>query len=391
MKNRNEKLLLLVLFFTAFSAGIWTNYRQLWLKDIAGFDLAGISRIFSIALICSAVIAFIISLFSGKIKIKNVIVESFIIRALALTTLLFIKDSFIIKTCVLLTTMCEVIFSISYYPLLAFINKTDKMYRKKTIVNYIANDLGIVGCGILLGITLPNSLEHLIDYNDCLLIALIFNILALITLLLFKSTEKKQNNKVNLIKSFIRILKSKTNNLFLCAQLLVNISYGIIYDLMFILLTDYIHFDVSFASIFVIVCNILGIIACSLLDKFTNKISVRKGTIIKFGTRGIIYLTAFLLNNNIVFIISIITYYITSRIMEDKVTGRFLKIVNNEDQFLFGNIRYFITCLGEGIGAFIAGILLTKSFRFLFLGSGIITIIQVFVIILADKSIKRKE
>ena len=60
-KNRNEKILLIELFLMMFSIGVWGNYRQLWLKVDAGFDINGISKLFSVALICSAVISFIIS------------------------------------------------------------------------------------------------------------------------------------------------------------------------------------------------------------------------------------------------------------------------------------------------------------------------------------------
>ena len=70
------------------------------------------------------------------------------------------------------------------------------------------------------------------------------------------------------------------------------------------------------------------------------------------------YIIAYLTNDINAFIIAIVVSYITSRLLEDKSTGTFLKRVKNEDQFLFGNIRYFVACLGEGIGAFLAGVLI---------------------------------
>ena len=50
----DEDILMIVLAFTAFSVGIWTNYRQLWLKSI-GFDVVSISRILSVALLLNFV------------------------------------------------------------------------------------------------------------------------------------------------------------------------------------------------------------------------------------------------------------------------------------------------------------------------------------------------
>ena len=44
--------------------------------------------------------------------------------------------------------------------------------------------------------------------------------------------------------------------------------------------------------------------------------------------------------------------------------------------FLFGNMRYFVTSLGRGIGTFLAGVLLSYSLSSLFLGAAIATLIQ---------------
>ena len=98
---------------------------------------------------------------------------------------------------------------------------------------------------------------------------------------------------------------------------------------------------------------------------------------------------AALTNNMAVFILSIVVAYVTARILEDKVTGTFLKLIGKSDYFLYENIRYFIVCVGEGIGAFLAGILLGFSLRALFLGAGIVTVIQMFLLIHAD-AVKQK-
>ena len=383
----NEKVLLLVLFLMAFSVGIWGNYRQLWLKDKL-FTVTEISRIFSVALICSAVISFVVSLFSSKIKIKNVILESLFLRTIAMILLLFTNNTFVIKMGILLTIMCEVIFSVSYYPLLAHINKTDEMFKKMALVDYISRDIGIISCGILLGISIRNI--PLLTYQGCLIIALSANILSGLVLLLFKYKEKVSIEHGLLLKSFKNIIKDKTNKLYFISVLFIDISYGIIFDLMMLILTgkEYINFEVSFASIFIIVCNFLGSVFCSIINKYSNKMSFNLGIFIKFGTRVLSFIIAYLTNDINAFIIAIVISYITSRLLEDKSTGTFLKRIKNEDQFLFGNIRYFIGCLGEGIGAFLAGILIVISFKNIFLGASITTIIQIILLIIANKTIK---
>ncbi len=386
-KVGNEKIILIVLFFMSFSMGVWSNYRQLWLEERL-FTITDISRILSVALICSSVISFIISLFSGKIKIKDIIFESIIIRTISMILLLFVQDSFTIKTCILLTIMCEVIFSVSYYPLLVLINKTDEMYRKKSLIDYVSRDIGIIGCGLLLGISIHNI--PILTYQGCLVIALVANILSGIALLMFNHKEKVSTEHGTLLKSFKNIFKDKTNIIYLISVLFIDISYGIVFDLMMLILTgkDYINFEVSYASIFIIVCNFLGSVFCSMFNKLSNKISFNFGIFIKFGTRLISFIVAYLTNDINAFIIAIVISYITSRLLEDKSTGTFLKRVKNEDQFLYGNIRYFIACLGEGIGAFLAGILIVISFKNIFLGAAITTTIQIILLLLAYRTIK---
>ena len=84
--------------------------------------------------------------------------------------------------------------------------------------------------------------------------------------------------------------------------------------------------------------------------------------------------------------IFLITFgYISCRILDDKVTGTYLKRVNDNAQFLFGNIRYFTLSLGEGIGTYLAGYLLEISFKTLFLGASVLTILQIIMFLNLDK------
>ena len=46
--------------------------------------------------------------------------------------------------------MSDIIFSISFYPLLTYITKTEKSFKRKTLIEYFARDIGIVGCGLKL-------------------------------------------------------------------------------------------------------------------------------------------------------------------------------------------------------------------------------------------------
>ena len=376
----DENLLMIVLAFIAFSIGVWGNYRQLWLEDV-GFTVVSISRLFSVALICSAVISFIISLFSYKVKIRDFVLLSILMRSISMVVLLFTTNTFMIKTMMLLCIMCEVIFAIAFYPLLTYLTKTDESYRKKTLVEYFAKDIGIVGCGLLIGVSIG---KFVFNYDTCLLISTFASLLSMIFLLMYEHKEK--HKKVESLKSSTKeLLSSKINRYFLLNQMIINISYGIIFDLMMLILTNYINFEVSLASVFIIVCNVLGSIFASIFSRYGKNLSISVSSIIKFGTRALAYFIAFTMNNITTFIIAIVIAYISSRILEDKVTGKFLQIIDEENQFLYGNIRYFVVCIGEGIGTFIAGILIGYSFRVLFLGAAIITLIQTLIMIYLSK------
>lgn len=381
-KNRKVRLLMLVLGFMSISTGIWSNYRQLWLQT-AGFDVTDISRILSVGLVCSAIISFIISTFSTKIKIKSVIMLSLIFRIISLIVLIFVNDSYVIKLCMLLGIMCEYIFSISYYPLLSFIDKSDETYKRKNIVNYVTNDIAVIGCGLLIGVSLG---KYVFDYNTCLILATACSIASLIFLLMYNHKEVRDKNKPDsVIKSLKVLLSDKINNVYLVDQLLVYISYGIVFDLMMILLTKYIGFEVSYASILIIVCNFVGTVLAYLFNQYGTKLSISISSIIKYGSRTLAYLIAFLLNDRLSFIIAIIVAYVSSRILDNKTSGVFIERIDKEDQFLFSNIRYFAVCVGEGIGAFIAGILIGYSLKVLFLGAFVFTLLQTLVLIYLDK------
>lgn len=370
----DEDILMIVLAFTAFSVGIWTNYRQLWLKSI-GFDVVSISRILSVALICSAIISFVISLFSTKVKIKNVTLLCIIFRASALSMLLVNRDPYIIKICMLLSIMCDVMFSISYYPLLSTVNKGAEAFRKQNLINYLAKDAGVISCGLLIGVTIGN---RVFDYNTCLFIALLASLMSAFILVLFDQDKYyKKKNVLPIKKAIKNLYKSKINNYFLFSQFVMNISYGIVFGIMMLILTNYVNFSVSIASIFIIVCNLLGSLACSLFIKYGKNLTTDISIFIKYGSRVIVYFIAFLTNNIIFFIIAIIVAYITARILEDKINGVYIRRIDTDSQFLFGNVRYFVLSLGEGIGTYLAGYLIQISFRSIFLGAAVFTLLQV--------------
>lgn len=118
--------------------------------------------------------------------------------------------------------------------------------------------------------------------------------------------------------------------------------------------------------------------------RFGKKLSIKLSVLIKYVPRVIIYLIAFLTNNLIIYISSLLIAIVTSRVLDDKVNGTYIIKIDTDSQFLFGNIRYFVLSLGEGAGIYLAGALLKISFSSLFLGAAIITILQIIMFIMLD-------
>ncbi len=375
LKLSEEDVLMIVLAFMSFSFGVWINYRQLWLQDI-GFSVTGISKILSVALICSAIISFIISFFSTKVKTKNIVMMSIVFRALAMTGLLFYMDNqYMIKMFMLLCIMCETIFSIAYYPLITTVNKSEETYRKQALISYLGKDAGVIVCGLLFGVVVGNIV---FDLSACLFVGLISGIMGAIILLLFEpTTVKKKKNILPIKKAIKNLFKSKITNYYLFTQFVVEVSYGLVFGMMMLILTEYVKFSVGFSSVFIILCNVLGSIACSIFVKYGKNLTVKQSVLIKYGIRVILYGLAFLTGNIYVIILSIMVGYITARILDDKVNGSYIRKIETNSQFLFGNIRYFVISLGDGIGILIAGYLLQLSFRYLFLGVTFFTIMQI--------------
>ena len=369
LSMKNENKLLIVLAFVSLSTGIWSKFRQLWLQDI-GYSITDISKILSVALICSSILSFVISFFSTKIKIKHVVALSFMIRITSLIGLLAFRDDYIIKLCMLLCVMCDVIFAISYYPLLSFEARKDA-YKRKMLIDYFFTDAGVVVCGLLLGVSIGN---YIFDYNGCLVVSIVCALFGLLFLIPVNSHQKIKKSK-SFKKSIKEIFTSRINRIFLYTELFGYIAFGIVFDLMMLILTNYIGFSVTFTSIFIIVSNMLATIFSYIFSKFSNGYSISLSSLIKYGSRVVVYIIAIVFNNNLLFIFAIIYAYITCRVLEDKVTGSFLELISNDNQFLFGNIRYFALSLGEGIGAFLAGLLLSHSLRMLFIGASIFTLI----------------
>ncbi len=167
--------------------GLWTNFKQLWLQD-NNLEVEKISQILSVSgLFC--VIALI--LFAKKVSLKNiqkVITIALLAKAIILiilATLNHTQNKNSIEILIILDAILENLIVISIYPLIVTVKKENKLYSKRKLVEYLFKDIGILIGGVLIGKAI---LGIVVDYNVCLVVSIVFLILAFITISNIKRT-----------------------------------------------------------------------------------------------------------------------------------------------------------------------------------------------------------
>ena len=228
-KLKDENKILVMLAFFSISKGLWENFRQLWLQDNM-LNVTQISQILSIASLCCVVVLIILAKRLLLRRIRTILLTSFFIKGVCLILLYILNHTGyqnIIIIIVILDTIFERIIVISIYPFIVSIKKDDRLYSKRKLVEYLFSDIGILVGGILIGKTLANIL---IDYNVCLLISIVFLILAIITILNRKRPQI-QEKQIQFKEVITYILKDKIVRLYIvdyfCGQIAMKTGLGL--------------------------------------------------------------------------------------------------------------------------------------------------------------------
>lgn len=372
--SKIENRILIMLAFFSISKGLWENFKQLWLQD-NNLDVTQISQILSTASLC-CVIALII--FSQKLsldKIKRVLSFSFLMKSICLLMLYLFNHSgqiTFINTLVILDVIFEKIIIISIYPFIVTIKKDDKLYSKRKLVEYLFSDIGILLGGIFIGKTIGNIL---VNYNICLLISIIFLLLALITMINIK-TEKSDAKPIKLSDAIRYISKDKIIRIYVGCYLVSNIAMYTGLGLKILMLTNIFKFSDSGATQYLLIvgliADIIGIVVLKYLTGKNDYISIT----IKFGFRFLLYALAFLSNSFIVGFIAMTWSILISTAYENITDAPYINRVKNDYQMIFTNIRYIVGLIGTSIGLYFAGITYNMGIRYMFGVSAFFMIFQ---------------
>ncbi len=372
-KIKEENKILIMLAFFSISVGLWENFRQLWLQD-NNFMVTDISNIISIGTFISVIIIALIGKYVKLNKLKNMLVIVLITKFINMIWLYLLNQTIsteLIKISIIIDIVTEYIIITSIYPLITTIVKTETIYSKRRLTEYLFRDIGILFGGLFIGKSIAGLL---INYNICLLIANAFLALALIVLLNIK-VNNSTNEKYEKVSSK-DIFKDKILILYSIYTLIGTIAMSTALGLKMITLTNYFKFSDSVATNYLLIVGLLadifGIIALKYLTPKNDYITIT----IKFGIRFLAYAIAFISNNMIITLIAITWSIFISTAYENICDAVYINRLDNKYQLSFSNICHIIRFLGEAIGVFLCGLMYEKGLRYMFGLSAVFIIFQ---------------
>lgn len=374
-KIKNENKILIMLAFFSISVGLWGNFRQLWLQD-NNFSVTNISNIISIGTFISVIIIGLIGKYVKLDKLKNTLVIVLIVKLLNMILLYFLNMTNsieLIRMSIIVDIVTEYIIITSIYPLITTIIKTETIYSKRRLTEYLFRDVGILFGGIFIG----RSIAGLqINYNMCLLISNIFLMFSLLVLLNIKVNALKNSDEYKEVSSKY-IFKDKLLILYLIYTLIGTIAMSTSLGLKMLTLTNYFKFNDSIATNYLLVIGLLadifGIIALKYLTPKNDYLTVT----IKFGIRFLGYAIAFISNNLIITLIAITWSIFISTAYENICDAIYINRLENKYQLSFSNICHIIRFLGEAIGVFLCGLMYEIGLRYMFGLSALFMIFQI--------------
>ncbi len=370
-KIKDENKILIMLAFFSISIGLWENFKQLWLQSNS-FNISQIGTILSIASMVSAVCIFIIS---TRIELKNIkkFISVTLIMKILTMILLFINNGGNIQTIkilIVLDVLLEKFIILSIYPLIICIEKSDTLYSKRKLVEYLFKDIGILIGGIIIGRTIK---QLTIDYNILLLLSMIFTIVSALILISINAKNKNERIKVS-IKD---IMKDKITIIYLIYYCIASIAMSVGLGLKMLMLTNKLGFsDVGATNYLLIIgltADVIGIVALKFLTPKSDYLAIS----LKFGIRFILYILAFFINNHIMSMIAITWSILISTAYENKTDAPYINRIKNEYSIFFSNIRYMTWMAGNAIGLYFAGKIYSYGINYMFGLSAIFMFIQI--------------
>ncbi len=357
--KRLEHRVLLMLALFSISTGLWENFRQLWLQE-NGFSATDVGNIIGLGTIASAAALLFVGRYVKMAKIKRFTTLMLILRCINLLLLAVVNNSglrWLIDLLSILDIASAAVIIISVYPLLTLINKSNRVYSRRKLVEYLFRDVGILIGGIFIGQQIGG---FVMDYNACLLIAIVFLATASIVMyrLRLPLTELAPDRSKFSALRFITHDKIQRN--YMIYTFLAGTAFNTAVALKMLMLTDAFDFSAGIATNYLLVVGLIAdFIGILALRYFTPKNDYLT-MFIKFGIRGIFFLVAFLAGNNFISFLALTWALLSSTAYENVSDGCYINLVDNRHQLKYNTLRYVIHHLGIALGTFLCG----QMFRF---------------------------
>lgn len=373
--NNKSLTILVFLALFGFSIGLFDNYRELWMSA-NNMSSITISHIISISYIVTVLVLFYFTIRVSTEKLKNGIVISLMIKLITSTILICLNGTnkvFLIKFLMFFDIAFTQVIVSSIYPLMMSIAKNDEIYTKKEVITNIANKLGFLLVSIILGKTIVGTF---IDYNICLLLSTIFVFLSFLILNNLELKKENKSNNINIEETVKYFNKNKVLLLYLITCLVGGIIWSSVIGMPMLTLTNRLGFKPNHASFFILSMGILSNVLSVLVLKFFRHKNDHVNLIFKFGLRVVLYLLVFLINNNIILIITFIYLLITDAMYSFIFDSHFINSVEEEYSLLITVLKYCASLIGNSLGVFICGLLFNLDIKYLVIPAIIIGIIH---------------
>lgn len=351
--KRLERQILTMLAFFSISIGLWENFRQLWLQS-NGFSANDVSNIISLGTMIGAVGVILVGKFVKMSQLKKFMTLTLAFRCINLLVLALLNNTglrFLIDFFSITEIFTSLLFLISIYPLITMVTKSNSMYSRRKLVEYLFRDIGILVGGIFIGQQMGN---FIFDYNACLLLAAAF--LAVSVVIMWRTdimiTEKSPNTRFSAVKF---ILRDKIQRCYMICVFLGELCFGVATGLKMLMLTDSFGFSAGIATNYLLVVglvsDVLGILA---LRYFTPKNDYLTITI-KFGVRFVAFSLAAISGNAFVCFLALTWVMLSSTAYENITDGYYINAIDNRHQFKYNTIRHVVQYVGAAIGTFLCG------------------------------------
>lgn len=352
---RLERQILVMLALFSVAIGLWENFRQLWMEG-NGFSVQEVSSLTSLATFIS--VAAII-LVGQRLKMGHI--KGFMTITLGLRLLFFgllaavdgLDNQILLGGLITLDIVSGYLVVAGIYPLITTVMKSNQMYSRRKLVEYLFRDIGVLVGGILIG---RQMLGSTLDYNSCLLVAAAFQLGSFITMYRIKvhAIGKEPARRA----SIFHILKtSRLQRFYLSYSFLAATSFATALGLKMLILTRDFHFSDSAATNYLLIVGLISdIIGIYALKHFTPKNDYVTMTI-KFGIRLVAYTIAVIAEDPFISLLAMTWSIMISTAYEDVSDGYYINIVDNRSQFQYSTLKQVVTCTGEATGLMLGGLM----------------------------------